>query len=230
MQAIDKILALSGDDRVKLGDEFKSLLHTHLVLGQTRWVCRYGTLSDGHEKITPAQRYYQAIKEMYALSQNIKNVKAQALIAEADHLDAKAELIAAVKQSDKLRADAKIMMAETKLMNCLVTIEDQLRMLDEYNTIRLELKTEVETKYPEGIEQAEKDNWMAVYHYRMYKSQTPGLAKEVTSNVPLPQDLKAELGAQWGRMDSIASFAVNKPKLADNLMDKYFPKLEKKHV
>lgn len=231
MEAFKKILSLSADDKITLGDGFKDLLHTHLVLGQTRWVCRYGTLSDGHEKITPSQRYYQSIKEMYFLAQNIKNTKAQALIAQADHMDAKASLELSAKESDKLRAEASMMTAENRLMGCLVTIEDQLRMMDEYNKIRLELKPQVESQYPEGIEQAEKDNWLAVYKYRMYKSQTPGLAKELTSNIPLPQVLKAEIGSKWGRFDSVAPLVVTEPAKAEYLMDKYNPKqLEKRNV
>src|SRR5882672_8198100 len=101
MDPYSKILELSSDSKIELAQSFKDKLHTHLVLGQTRHVCRYGTLSDGHEKITPSQRYYQSIKEMYYLSSNMRNQKAMAMVAQADLMDAEAELSNSVSPSNK---------------------------------------------------------------------------------------------------------------------------------
>jgi len=221
MTEYEKILKLTDSNLVQLGTEFKNHLHTHLQLGQSRWVCRYGTLSDGHEKITSAQRYYQAIKEIYFLSRNISQQKALAMLAQADLMDAEIGLGQITSPPDVLRLKAKLLQAQEKLISSLVTIEDQMRMVDEYNKVRLELKDEVERKYPEGIEQAEQDNWEAVYKYRIFKSQTPGLIRESTSNVPLPPEVKAQLGVECNRHDSMAPLAITNPsKLFIMLKDK----------
>lgn len=206
----EKILKLSEDNKVELADSFKDLLHTHIVLGQTRWVCRYGTLSDGHEKVTEAQRYYAAHREMFKLRSSIMTTKANAMEIQADLLDAQAELEIASTQAQKLRANAKILKAKELLASALITIEDQLRMLDEYNKVRLELKDFVESKYPLGIEQAEKDNWNAVYEYRMIK-QLQGIPQQ-TDNIPLPPEMKAELGSKYMRIDSIAPLMIKNNK------------------
>lgn len=202
MDIYNKLLELTSEDTVELGASFKDLLHKKLVLGQTRYVCRYGTLSDGHEKITDAQRYFQAIKEMYCLASNIRAQKANAMIAQADILDAQEALSKATNEAEKLRATGKLMQHQERLLNSLVTVEDQLRMLDEFNKIRQELEPAVEAKYPLGIEQAEEDNWRAVFEYRMIKSQSTG--GERTDNIPLPPESKAELGARYNRFDAIA--------------------------
>ena len=204
-----KVLELAASEQVELASSFKSLLHKELVLGQTRYVCRYGTLSDGHERITDAQRYYGAIKEMYSLSGNIRLCKANAILAQADLLDAKEDENKATKESDKLRAQGKALHAQEKLLSALVTIEDQLRQIDEYDRVRKELMPIVTKQYPLGIEQAEPDNWKAVYEYRMFKEQTPGMARERTDNIPLDPVSKAKLGYEHGRMDSIAPLAIS---------------------
>lgn len=209
MSDFTKLIALTEDETVKFSIELPKELHKTLILGQSRYTCRYGTLSDGHEKITPAQRYFGAIREMYALSQNIQSQKAVALEAQADLMDEEAALRHASHESEKLRHEAGILRARMRLTGALVTVEDQMRMLDEYNRIRLELKDEVEAKYPEGIEQAEKDNWEAVYKYRMLKEKTPGLARERTDNIPLDPITKAALGLQHGRIDSVAPLQIS---------------------
>lgn len=208
----ERVLALVDSEQVGLATSFKSLMHKELCLGQTRYVCRYGTLSDGHERITDAQRYYGAIKEMYSLSGNIRLCKASAMLAQADLLDAKEEEANAVKESDRLRALGKALQAQEKLLTALVTVEDQLRQLDEYDQVRKELMPTVTTQYPNGIEQAEPDNWRAVYEYRMLKEQTPGIARERTDNIPLNPVDKAMLGYKHGRLDSVAPLAIGDTK------------------
>lgn len=204
----DKILKLSKDDRIELGTSFKELLHKKLVLGQTRYVCRYGTLSDGHEKVTPALRYFQAIREMYYLSNNMADYQARAMEHQADLIEAQQTLEAEVLHpANKLRAEARVLRAQVGLKTTLVTIEDQLRMVDEYNKVRLELEPLVEEQYPEGIEQAELDNWTAVFEYRMHRQQATGSLEHI-ANIPLPPERKAELGYKYHRMDAIAPLAL----------------------
>lgn len=207
MNEFNRLLELTDSEVVELGSSFKDLLHKELVLGQTRYVCRFGSLSDGHEKITPAQRYYQAIKEMYYLCSNIRTQKALAMEAQAELLDAVAEHDK-LKQdngttSQLLRSDAKILRAKEKLMSALVTVEDQMRMVDEYNRIRLELRDQVRSQYPAGIEQAEYDNWKAVFEYRV-KSGVP----QRFDNVPLDATTKAELGLKYNIPQAMAPLEI----------------------
>lgn len=205
-------------DLVETGYALKDLLHRELVLGQTRHVCRYGTLSDGHEKLTDAQKYYQAIKECWFIACSIKDRQADLMQAEADCIDAKAELDVAVSESARLRAKAKLMRAELRCAEYSVSIEDQLRMLDEYNTIRLELKDAVQNKYPLGIEQAEPDNWQAVFEYRMLKSPQAGAPGEHVQNIPLEPKHKAMLGLKHQRLDAVAPLAMISPEEVDKLV------------
>lgn len=207
MSDFSKLLELADSDTIRESAELpKVQLHKWLVLGQTEYVCRYGTLSDGHEKITDAQRYSQAIKEMYYLAQNIKGQKAVAMRAQAKLLRAKAKI--AKDAAEELEIKADIEEAEAQLASALVTVEDQMRMVRTYEQVRRELGPKVEAQYPEGMEQAELDNWTAVYRYRMEAEKVPGMARQLTFNVPLPPEEKAKLGIQYGRMDSIAPLLV----------------------
>jgi hypothetical protein len=191
---IDKILSLANSESVRLGESFKELLNKELCLGMTRYVCRFGTLSDGHEKITNAQRYYQAIREMWNYANSIAETKCVALEAQADLLDAKEMSVAAETESQSLRALVAVTRAERKLTSALVMIEDQMRCLDEFNKVRLELKDEIQTKYPNGIEQSEHDNWVAVAEYRA-KNRSISHNQNLT-HVPLDPITKAEIGLQ----------------------------------
>lgn len=201
MKEFNDLLQLIESDTVKYGVNLPSELHTKLCLGQTRYVCRNGTLSEGHEKITDAQKYYQSFREIYYLSINITEQRTIAMEAQADYLDA--ESMSEETESKKLRKQAKMIRAKSAVTRALVTVQDQLRMLDEYNQVRLELAPAIEKKYPLGIEQAEFDNWMAVAKYRHMQK------KEMTS-VPLPMEVKAELGIYMGRPDMQAALMVAK--------------------
>lgn len=214
MNAYSKLLELSQDGLVKLADNFREKLHTHLALGQTRFVCRYGTLSDGHEKITDAQRYYQAIKEMWHISGSIQSNRIEAKLAHADYLDALEACEKATKESEKIRCEALKERAELKMLNFLTTVEDLMRQLDEYNKVRIELQEKVETKYPKGMEQAESDNWKAVAYYRYLKGD-----HERMDNVPLPPEEKAKLGFLYERRDMVAPFVVYDQKKAKELQE-----------
>lgn len=210
MQDFDKILTLTADEKVELGRSFKELLNKELMLGMSRYQCRYGTLSDGHERITDAQRYYAAVKEMWVRACAVAEFKAEALEAQAELLDAqehKDRCNQYTKQSDKYRADARLMKAQNRLRGILVNIEDTMRQLDEFNRVRLELQDTVRAKYPEGIEQAELDNWKAVAQYRAFLENSTG-QPQMLRHVPLPTEEKAALGVAFGKPELAAWQAV----------------------
>lgn len=223
MEEYNKILDLADGELVKLSDDFKKELHKKLALGMTRYVCRYGTLSDGHSKYTNAQKYFQSIKEMYHLGQSLKNDKVNAMLFQADLMDAQDDLENAEKESDKLRAKAHILKAETNLINSLVGAEDKMRQLDEFNKIRLELKDEVEAKYPHGIEQAEPDNWAAV-------GKAQAIKKERLDNVPLPPQEKAKLGLDYKRIDALVPMMLNEPEEYNRFISDESKKSEQKRL
>lgn len=205
MEAYDKLISLVENDSVKQGAELpKIYLHKWLVLGQTEHVCRHGTLSDGHEKLTDSQRYAQALKEWYSLALNIRSQKTIAKRAQADLIDAEEKLTEAVKDSAILRAEADKEDAETRLLTALVTVEDQMRMVRVYESEVKKLKSAVEKQYPKGIEQAEVDNWNTVANYRMLKN--PG--GERLDNVPLSPVDKAKIGLKYKRTDALAPLMV----------------------
>lgn len=203
-QTFDSIVKITECEAVQLGEEVKSLLNKELCLGMTRYVCRHGTLGPGFERITPAQRYYASLREIYSHSNSIMSHKALAMEFQADLLDAQDELEKAITVSQQLRAKAKIMKAERGLMNSLISAEDSLRQLEEFTKVYKELQPIVRAQYPEGIEQAEEDNWKAVAQYRYIKSQTPDLHKVDMTAIPLPVEQLGELGYKFQRPDLMA--------------------------
>lgn len=216
MNEFDKLISLTEDDRVELGASFKELLNTWLHLGMSRFVCRNGTLSDGHEKLTSAQRYAQAIREMYTLANSIRMQKANAMEARADILDAESDLKEANTEPQKLRAQAALMRAQEKLTTALVSVEDQLRQLDEFNAVRCELESDVLSKY-KSIEDAELDNWRAVAKYRGMKRQL-GYVEHLT-HVPLPKEEKAKLGLEIGNPELVAWASLTEPDMVNKLVE-----------
>lgn len=207
MIEFQKAISITNDKKVKLAQEFKDVLNKELALGMTRFVCRNGTLSDGHEKITAAQRYYQSIKEMYTRGVEMVNLECLAMEYQADVLDAEKALGLAQEESAKLRAEAKLKRSKNQLINTLVNIEDTYRQLDEFDKVRLELKDEVTSKYPEGIEQAELDNWHAVAEYR---ASMKHFGQNVSLNhIPLPIEDKAKFGFFNGIPEMMSWLVVN---------------------
>ncbi len=208
MSQLELVQKLAGSEVVKLSLEFEKDLHKRLVLGQTRYMCRWGTLSDGHEKITDAQRYYQAIREMYYLAGNIVDQQAEAKLAEADVLEHEqlANSLHAMEHV-KLRAQGMLERAKLRLTRARITIQDQLRMLDEYNRVYKELKPVVEAKYPEGIEQAEADNWSAVARYRAAIEESTG-QRQMLRHIPLDPKTKARLGIETDKPELVAWLAT----------------------
>lgn len=207
MDIFKEIEKLTDSDTVELAQSFKDEINKKLVLGHSRHVVRYGVLSDGHECITDAQKYFQAIREMWGYSNSIKQEKVRAMRAHADLIDAQEAQKKAKKRSEKIRAEADLLEAHTALTNALVYINDLSRQLDEFNKVRQELEASVMAKYPGGVEQAELDNWKAVYDYRMIKDRASGHSERV-DNIPLPAEVKAELGYYTGRFDAIAPLNV----------------------
>lgn len=187
----DKLFEVTSDTKIGLADEIKELLHTELCMGMTRFVCRFGTLGDGFEKLTDAQKYYQAVKETYVRACELRRAKANAKKAYAEFLEAKAELSQADNEIKKLKCESKLELAELSAMELLVHAEDTLRQLDEFNKVRLELQERVRTQYPGGIEQAEPDNWKAVMQYRL--NNVP----HTLSSIPLPLEEKQKIGLEF---------------------------------
>lgn len=205
----EKIVELTSDSKVELAQNFKELMHKKLQFGQSRYVCRNGTLSEGHDKLLDSQRYLQAIKEAWYLSTNIILQKAVAMEAYADLLDGEVDLRIAEAESQELRAEAKVLKAKQRLMTALTTVEDQVRQLDEYMKIEAELRADFDTKYPEGIEQAEPEHWKAVAEYRAV-NRSLGIS-ETMKNIPMSADEKAKLGIQLGCPD-MATWYLTKNK------------------
>ena len=229
MNTFEKIIEIGKDDRIKLGSKMRELLHKELFPGMTRYVCRNGTLSDGFEKITPAQRYAQATKEIYIRSCEVKRLQSQAKINQAILIKAEKKLkinrlLKLIKiPVDTLTAEANVEIAQENLLGNLVSCEDTLRQLDEFSKVRKELQTEVLSKYPNGLEDAEEDNWKAVARYRAdmrllgYDNQP--------QHVPLEMHEKAKIGLETGIseyklfLEHSESNAIS--ILADGNMSKY---------
>jgi hypothetical protein len=202
---LDKIKQIAESETVKTGVSFKELIGKELMLGQSRYVCRYGTLSDGHDKITDSQRYYQAIKEMYGIANEMNLNFARAMDVQADLVEA--EEFKPQTTAETLRTRAKIFRATTSLESIYITLQDQARMLDEYNKVRLELQDTVRTQYPEGIEQAEPENWQAVGQYWAFKKQVGANANPMT-HLPLDAKSKAQLGVDTNCLELVAWFVA----------------------
>lgn len=206
----EKILEFTENDTVKLAQTFKDEIGRSMSLGMTAYQCEFGTLSDGHEKITPSQRYYQAVKEMWYIGNSISDYKASAMEFQADLIEAEEELKNGFELHEKLRAEAKVLRAKTKLSQALVHIQDSMRCLKAFDKVRRELKESVEAQYPEGIEQSELDNWTAVAEYRSSLRQF-GQNVNLT-HIPLPQDVKAKVGMDNNAPDMAAWLLVDKKK------------------
>lgn len=210
MSDFERLVEFAKSEDVETGVSLpKAKLHSWLVLGQTEYLCENGTLSDGHEKFTDAQKYAQSLKELYYISLSVKEAEAAAMLAQADLLEARDDEGRALTPADRLRSQAKQIRAQTQLASQLTAVEDKMRMVRFYARKVKELGAKVEAQYPGGIETAEQDNWEAVARYRLEKEKTPGLAKERLDHIPLPAERKAILGYASGRMDAIAPLMIS---------------------
>lgn len=207
-----KLFEITDDSRVKLGDEMRTLLNTELCLGMTRFVCRYGTLGEGFEKLTDSQKYYQSLREVYTRAIELRRTKANAKKAYAEYLEAGDELAKASSEVERLKAECKLELSEIHAFDLLVHAEDTLRQLDEFNKVRLELQDTVRAQYPQGIEQAEHDNWAAVMKYRIVKAMNPGNGPQDFASVPLPLKEKFFIGQELKRSDLTAPLTISEEK------------------
>jgi hypothetical protein len=201
-----KLFEVTSDTKISLSEDLKQLLNKELCLGMTRWVCRHGTLGDGFEKLTSAQKYYQSLKETYTRAVELRRTRAKVKEAYADFLEASKSKLAAEESGDeilKIRSEAKLELAEITAGDLLVHAEDTLRQLDEFNKIRLELQDSVRAEYPNGIEQAEPDNWRAVLEYRAAKAMS-GAGPQDLAAVPLPIENKMQIIRDMDRGQFIA--------------------------
>ena len=209
MTDYEKLLTLIDDERVNAGLSSNKDLGFKFTIGQTRYVWEHGTLGEGHEHLTPAQRYFQANREIYHISNNIEEQRFAAMEAKADMLEAEKALDGAITEPDKLKASAKLGRAKAKLRRALDNTQDAMRGLDTLARISQTLEPEVLSQYPNGIEQAEPDHWRAVFKYRALKSRM-GVMTHLDS-IPLPLPEKAQLGAATGRPDASAGLLFNQP-------------------
>lgn len=210
----DKLLEKTNSETVQLAGSFKELIGKELVLGQTRYQCRYGTLSDGHEKLTDSQRYYQAIREMHYIASNMRTVRAQVMICQGNIMGYEKSLEVARREKDLpniLRNEGLLLLEKEKQLQFLITVEDQTRMIDEYNNIRLELQDKVRATYPLGIEQAEEDHGKAIFEYRAMKGD------QRVANIPLPPEVKAQLGIKFSNVEAMAPLALTDNKKFEQL-------------
>ena len=218
MELYSKILKIS-EDSVELNSEVKELLHKELCLGMTNYVVNNGTLADGCDNITDSQKYYTSIKMCYTLSSAMKTNKFLVMEAYADFLQAKEDQELAQKEHEKIRAEARLLRAISTMENLLVNVEDQKRQLDAFNKARLSLKDSVRAQYPEGIEQAEPDNWMAVARYKHLRKKMG--KNEVLHHIPLPIDIKAKLGIELEEPEFMAWKIIADQKGMASLIEKH---------
>lgn len=208
MSDFDKILELADDKTLKLTSEIKELLGTELYLGMSNYVCENGTLSEGFEKITDSQRYYQAVKECYSYGESIMETKASSLKAQANfQYYTLMHTFFGWLPIVGLYTKSNVMTATNRIKNLLITIEDQLRIFKAFNKVRVELMPKVRAQY-KNIEEAEPDNWNAVLKYRMARQK---LGKpEFLNHVPGTKEDKAKLGIKYGAPEALLWLAVEK--------------------
>jgi hypothetical protein len=180
----------------------------------SKWVCRHGTLGEGHENgFDVGLVYPQALREIYnrlfEVSRHVANVKK----SKAKLIRAQRALQGATNEADKLDAEANLELANLEMMSAYDCAVDLKAQLDEFQAVANELQDEFRKKYPEGLEQAQPIVWKKVLHYRLMTNIDP-------KPIPLPQEQKANIGAESGRMDLIAAYAVSNPQGAALLQQK----------
>ncbi len=219
MSDYETLLKLVNDERIDAGLSLNKDLGKKFCLGMTRYMWRYGCIGDGHERITDAQRYFSANREFYGLVQNLEENRFAAMTAKADLLEAEEAMLTAVTEIEKLRASAKVGRAKASVRRALDNSQDLIRGVDEMSKIIAELEPTVMAQYPEGIEQAEEDNWIAVAQYRLLKEQVQGMARQPLDSIPLRPEVKAQIGLASNRMDAIAPLQIANLQAAGKLLN-----------
>lgn len=210
MSDLLEILKLT-EDKKTVGEELRELLRKDFVLGMTKWVCRYGTLGEGHEKeFSVGLIYPQACREAYSRAYEASRQGAMAKKAQARLMAAEHKRFVATNDFEALDAEADMELATIDLKQALDGAKDLVAQLDEFNAIRKELEPKFRELYPEGIEQAEKDNWETITKYKIFTGQD-------TKAMPLSLERKAELGVEYNIPGMMAGLAIKNMELAMEL-------------
>jgi len=177
--------------------------HPWLQTNHSDHMVEHGILSEGHDHVTAAQRYKQCYRELYSRANSAINQEVQKLRAKADLLKAEHELENAKEPWDEINAEADILDAKHKLATTEFSIKEKEREMRKFNEIRLQLKPEMDRRYPKGVEQAERDIWLANVHLKLKRNP-----KERIENTPLSPEDKAMIGMEYHREDTMAALIV----------------------
>lgn len=214
MNEFEKIVEISESNEVKLAGKFRDLLHTELMFGMSSYVCKHGALGDGFENITPAKRYYNAIRESFTRYEAIAELQCKAMECQAELMDAEAHSKSVDrawfrKKQKRLIADARLRRAKMRLATTLAMTEDNKRQLTAFLEVVNELQAQVRAQYPKGIEQAEPDNWKAVAQFRSAMQAIKGKDQHL-EHLPIPMDDKAKLALELQEPALAAWYAIDK--------------------
>lgn len=211
MSEFNEILKITEADQVKLSEKFREKIHTHLILGHTRFVVRHSMLGEGHNRISDPMRYYSAIKEAWVRSQSMKADKAKAMIVQAELIEHDKKYNDAVECGDKVEAlkqKGYRLQKQTSLESILVSCEDRSRELDELQLIIKELGPTVEAQYPGGIEEFEERHWVEIYEYEHRKAQALGKPKPDLRHIPMTDAKRMEMAEKWQAPAELASVQI----------------------
>jgi len=211
MSEFAEIVKLSESETVELSKAFKEKIHTHLVLGHTRYLVRHSILGEGHKRLGD-YRYYMCIREMYNRAMSIDSDKHQAMIVQADLMDAQKKLKDAEERNDgveMLRQKGVCGQKKNQLMNMLVHIEDKSRELDELEKIYKEMQPVVDKKYPGGIEEYEAKHWREVYEYERKKAELRGEPQPNLAHIPLDPASRIKAATYWKQDQDLVGLQIN---------------------
>jgi len=199
----DTIKEIASDDLVQLSKDFVKDWGKKLRLGHTDWLIEHDMVAgSGHDNYIPASTYFQCIRELYTRAKGVGDREASAMECQADLLDAEDELFNAGKDSEKLRAKAKIKRATNNLSGLLVSIRDTKKEMECLHKIMKRHEPQIKALYDCDIEKAQSDIWESRAAVRM---MTGGDLK----TIPLPPVRKAEI-SQAAQKGKDASFEIQR--------------------
>jgi hypothetical protein len=225
---LEQVEQISASDLVTSSAEFANKhINKWLHIHQTKYVTLYGTLSDGHGRITAAQIYSGALREAYSTAQSIETCAINAKRAYAKMLKAQDQINKAENEWDKIQAECDLLEAEKAMEGQRLNAESLKYMLEAHTEVINKLGPSVTAQYS-SFEASEKDNWMQTAKYWNDEKKS-GYIKQMQS-LPLDPMSKAKLGIEthnpemtlWlkhsdPRFNSIAEgSAENLVKLIDN--------------
>jgi len=158
---------------------------------------------DGHDRFTPAHTYFSCIRELYVRRYSIMDRECVAMEAQANLMDGRDDLEKAERDSDRLRAKAKIRRAESILSGSLIAIRDLKKEMSKLHEIMLRHEPLVEKLYGCDIERAQEDIYKSIYTAKL-------ISGEPIRGIPLPSDQKALLGAQYDRPEAGVQWLVER--------------------